>query len=230
MSMPFSGPVKKKNIDQLKKLNVKLRHLKEKRKHYQCYFSKKNAAINILNCKQGLTNFFRGYFYFKSYDYKLNRPFKLNSISAKEMAKMPEYYIMKYHLGMAQTIERFMPSKNEINKCKWLTNNDLRVYVNYFRKYGLENPLYWYKVMLSKKEKNKIIKLELPKYTNVPSIYLSGEADWGTFQKPGEKEKMESIFFNNFFGTKLIKKAGHWVQQEQPFMTYNTIMKFYKKI
>ena len=64
----------------------------------------------------------------------------------------------------------------------------------------------------------------------MPSIYLSGEADWGTFQKPGEKEKMESIFFNNFFGTKLIKKAGHWVQQEQPFMTYNTIMKFYKKI
>ena len=47
---------------------------------------------------------------------------------------MPEYYIMKYNLGMAETIKNFMPSEMEILKCKWLTDKDILIYVNSFTK------------------------------------------------------------------------------------------------
>ena len=84
--------------------------------------------------------------------------------------------------------------------------------------------------MLSKKEILKIIKLNLPVSINVPSIFISGNADWGMYQKPGDLEKMEKVFLKNYYGRFIIKQAGHWVQQEQPNETFNLILKFLKKI
>ena len=53
--------------------------------------------------------------------------------------------------------------------------------------------------MLSKKEKLKIIKLNLPRSIYIPSIFISGNADWGIFQKPGDLEKMEKFFQKLFW-------------------------------
>ncbi len=228
MSMPFAGPPDINNIEQLFLLNKSLSFLKPRRKHYQFYFSSRNAAKNIMNCKQGLKSFLRGYFYFKSFDYPFNKPHKLEGYSSNELAKMPEYYIMKYNLGMAETIKKFMPSDKEILNCKWLTDKDILIYVNSFKKKGILEPLNWYKMMLSKREKYRLINMNLNKSINIPAIFISGIADWGTYQKPGELEKMEKVFFTNFYGTKIIKKAGHWVQQENPKETYKEIIKFFK--
>ncbi len=228
MSMPFSGPPKDKNINKLLNLNTKLSKIKKK--HYQYYFSTSKASDNMLNCDQGLTKFLRGYFHFKSNDYKGNKPFKLKSFSAKEMIKMPEYYIMNINLGMAQTVDKFMPTEDEINDCKWLSKSDLNFYVKNFSKSGFKKALFWYKVMLSKKEKLKIINLGLKSYINIPSIFIAGKTDWGIFQKPGDLERMQINFLKNYFGTKIIKGAGHWVQQEKPINTFNTIIKFYNKL
>jgi hypothetical protein len=230
MSMPFCGPPKKTNINKLFNLNKKLAMLSPKKKHYQYYFSSYKASKNIMHCSQGLKNFFRGYFHFKSADYKDNKPHKLKSFSAKEMKNMPEYYIMNFNLGMAQTIRKYMPTKKEIDNCLWLDTNDLNVYVKNFLNSGIQKSLYWYKVMLSNKEKMKIIKLNLSNSTKIPSIFISGNADWGIYQKPGDLENMESSFFKNYFGTFIIKNAGHWLQQEQPNKTFDTIINFYNKI
>ena len=84
--------------------------------------------------------------------------------------------------------------------------------------------------MLSSKERLKLIKLNLPTSINTPAIFIAGSADWGIYQKPGELEKMEQKFFKNYHGTKIIKKAGHWVQQEQPKITFETIINFYNNL
>ena len=118
----------------------------------------------------------------------------------------------------------------EINNCKWLNNEDLYYYLKAFLKSGIKKPLYWYRVMLSRKEKLRIIKLNLPRHTSIPAIFISGSADWGIYQKPGDLEKMESLFLKNYFGKVIIDKAGHWVQQEQPNKTFNAITNFLKKI
>ena len=230
MSMPFPGPPMLKNINKLLEMNKKLALLEPKRKHYQYYFSSLGADDNIMKCKQGLKNFFRSYFYFKSYDYIENKPFKLKKFTANELSKMPEYYIMKLNLGMAQTVKKYSPTQIEVSKCMWLNDVDLNYYVKNYINSGIKKPLSWYKVMLSKKEKLRIIKLKLPKSIDIPSIFISGSADWGMYQKPGDLEKMESIFFKNYFGRFIIKKAGHWVQQEQPNKTFELIMKFLKKL
>ena len=230
MSMPFPGPPSYKNIDRLYKINKKLSLLKPKKKHYQYYFSSYGATKNIMKSRKKLITFFRNYFHFKSHDYINNKPFRLRNFTAKNLSKMPEYYIMFYNLGITQTIKKYAPSLYEINNCNWLNNEDLKFYVNNFLKSGIKKPLFWYKVMLSRKEQIRIINLNLPRKISIPSIFISGNADWGMYQKPGDLENMESLFLKNYFGRVIINKAGHWVQQEQPNKTFNAIINFFKKI
>ena len=57
-----------------------------------------------------------------------NKPFKLTSWSAAELAKMPTYYIMDLDKGMAECVATEMPSPSTIEACKWLTDEELMVY------------------------------------------------------------------------------------------------------
>ena len=59
----------KKNDFDIKKINISLSKLKP-RKHYQAYFSGKTANNNMTESKQGIFNFLRAYYHFKSHDYK----------------------------------------------------------------------------------------------------------------------------------------------------------------
>ena len=54
--------------------------------------------------------------------------------------------------------------------------------------------------------------MNLSQSSNIPAIFIAGSADWGIFQKPGDLSKMEQKFFTNYYGTNIIKSAGHWVQ------------------
>ena len=66
------------------------------------------------------------------------------------------------------------------------------------------------------------------KKIEVPSCFIAGEKDWGTFQKPGSLEKMENILCANYCGRHIIENAGHWVQQENPDKVIKTLLDFYK--
>ena len=105
-----------------------------------------------MKSKQELKIFFRNYFHFKSYNYSNNKPFRLKSFTAKDLSKMPEYYIMYFNLGITQTLKKYAPSLYEINSCNWLNDKDLNFYLQSFLKSGIKKPLFWYKVMLSRKE------------------------------------------------------------------------------
>ena len=43
-----------------------------------------------------------------------------------------------------------------------------------------------------------------------------GKQDWGTYQRPGVFEAMQTRACSSMLGCHLIDGAGHWVQQEQP--------------
>ena len=62
------------------------------------------------DCPQGVHAFLRGYFHHKSADWTGNKPFRLQSWTASELAKMPTYYIMDLHKNMAETVAAEMPS------------------------------------------------------------------------------------------------------------------------
>ena len=151
----------------------------------------------------------------------------LKMLLLKQLAVMPEYYIMKNHLGMSQTVKKYMPNKLQIKNCFWLTNKDLKVYSDSFKINTFQGPLNWYKMMLNEKRKKKLANLQLPLKIKIPAIFIAGKADWGIYQKPGEYENMKNFFTNNFKAF-LVDNAGHWVQQENPKQTFRIMKNFYK--
>ena len=102
--------------------------LKPPRKHYQRYYSTREANGNMQHAPQGVHAFLRAYYHMKSADWKQNQPFLLKARTADEFAKLPRYYVMDLGKGMAETVAAEMPTAAEIARCKWLPDDDLRVY------------------------------------------------------------------------------------------------------
>ena len=64
---------------------------------------------------------------------------------------------------------------------------------------------------------------------DVPSCFISGQQDWGTYQRPGVFETMQKTACTNMIGCHLIDGAGHWVQQEQPAEVSRLLLAFLKQ-
>jgi pimeloyl-ACP methyl ester carboxylesterase len=109
-------------------LDAELAKLDPPRKYYQNYQRKPGANEDMLYAPQGLHNFFRAYYHYKSADWKGNKPVPLKARTAEEMAKIPTYYVMELNKGMAATAASAMPSAAEIAACKWLTEAEVEVY------------------------------------------------------------------------------------------------------
>jgi pimeloyl-ACP methyl ester carboxylesterase len=163
---------------------------------------------------QGIHAFLRAYYHYKSADWSRNQPFKLGSFTARELAKMPTYYIMDLGKGMAETAAEHAPSEDEVAACKWLTDAQLSVYADEFARTGFQGGLQWYRCLVGK----YVAELETfsGRTIEVPACFIAGKSDWGVYQFPGALERMETTACTQLRGTHLVDGAGHWVQQEQP--------------
>src|SRR4029077_14092369 len=81
-----------------------LAKLDRPRKHYQWYYSTRQANADMRDCPQGVHAFLRAYFHMKSAAWSRNQPFRLDCWAADELAKMPAYYIMDLDKDMAATV------------------------------------------------------------------------------------------------------------------------------
>jgi len=229
MSAPFAGPpalpfgkqaeAPGPNIDQ------QLAALPRPRKYYQRYYTTREADNNMRNCPQGLHAFFRAYYYYKSADWKQNKPFPLKARTAEEMAKMPTYYVMDLDKGMAETVAAVMPSVAEIAACKWLTEDDVEVYAKEYGRIGFQGGLNGYR-----RGADPRINAELQTFSgrtiDVPACFISGKSDWGVYQTPGAVERMRNSACTHMLGFDLVDGAGHWVQQEQPEEVSRLLLQF----
>ncbi len=228
MSAPFSGPpaLPFNTTDQAQpadatelqpgdKIDAQLAALDPPRKYYMRYFSTPGANSNMQNAVQGLHAFLRAYFHYKSADWKENKPFALKARTAGELAKLPTYYVMNFGEGMAETVAPKMPSRIEIAGCKWLTEDELRVYTAEYGRTGFQGALQAYRCNFDAK-----LLAELRLFSNrtidVPACFIAGKSDWGPYQTPGAVEAMRNSACTRMVGFHLIDGAGHWVQQEQP--------------
>ena len=163
MSAPFPGPptlpfdtAAGKPVGNAKaassgaSLHEKLAQLDPPRKHYQWYYSTRQANPDMHDCPQGVHAFLRAYYHYKSADWTRNNPVPLKSFTASELAKMPTYYIMELHKGMAATVAPEMPSPAEIASCKWLTEQELSVYSAEYLRTGFQGGLNWYRCRTQK--------------------------------------------------------------------------------
>jgi pimeloyl-ACP methyl ester carboxylesterase len=209
-------------------IHDELAALPHPRKHYHRYYSTREANDNMRDCPQGIHDFLRAYYHVKSADWMPNKPFKLESWSAPELAKLPTYYVMDLNKGMAETVAPEMPTATEIAACGWLTDEELRVYSSEYGQTGFQGGLQWYRSSAASKH---IQELELYSGStiDVPSCFIAGSNDWGVYQRPGSFENMQHAVCTQFRAVHLIDGAGHWVQQEQPDDVSTSLIEFLKQ-
>lgn len=206
-----------------------LENLPRPRKHYQRYYQTRDANQNMWKAKQGLSNFIRAYYHYKSADWADNKPHPLAERSATEWAKMPTYYIMNLTEGMAETVASVMPSTEVVAENSWLTDSELSVYVNEFGRTGFQGGLNSYR-MGATGIGTAELQLYAGKTINQPSLFISGASDWGTYQNPGALDRMQDTACTDMRGVHIVEGAGHWVQQERPQITAKLILEFLRQL
>jgi pimeloyl-ACP methyl ester carboxylesterase len=224
-SLPFNtadGPAKRATEDPVHR---ELAALPRPRKHYQWYYSTREANADMHRAPQGVHDFMRAYYHHKSADWKANAPYPLQSWSAGELAKLPTYYIMDLAEDMAATVAKEMPSAAEIAANSWLPDSELAVYAAEYQRNGFQGGLQWYRCGTSGAF-NPELQLWSGRTIDVPSAFISGKQDWGTYQRPGVYEAMQAEACSNMIGCHLVDGAGHWVQQEQPKQVANLLLAF----
>jgi pimeloyl-ACP methyl ester carboxylesterase len=205
-----------------------LASLPRPRKHYQWYYSTREANDDMHRAPQGLHDFLRAYYHHKSADWKDNKPYPLKSWSAGELAKLPTYYVMDLGKTMAETVAAEMPDAAAIAANKWLPDSELAFYSGEYARTGFQGGLQWYRCGTSGAF-NAELQTWSGKTIDVPSCFVSGKQDWGTYQRPGVYETMQTTACTRMIGCHLIEGAGHWVQQEQPQEVSRLVLEFLKK-
>ena len=192
-----------------------LGRLPRPRKHYQRYYTTRPANDDMWRAPESVGTFLRAYFHYKSADWEGNKPHPLANFSADELAKMPTYYVMDRDQTMAETVRPFAPSATEIAGNRWLPDAEIAVFAEEYERTGFQGALNWYRASL---EPDLVADLTLfsGKVIDVPSMFISGQSDWGTHQTPGALDTMREQAFSHMTGVRQVPGAGHWVQQEQP--------------
>jgi pimeloyl-ACP methyl ester carboxylesterase len=233
MSAPFAGPPplpfntadappRPKRDDPVYR---DLAALPRPRKYYQQYYSTRPANADMHRAPQGVHDFLRGYYHHKSADWKANTPYPLTAWTASELAKMPTYYVMDMVKNMAETVAEEMPSAEAIAANQWLPDSELSFYSAEYARTGFQGGLQWYRCGTSG-EFIPELQTWSGRSIDVPSCFISGQQDWGTYQRPGVFEAMQTTACSNMIGCHLIDGAGHWVQQEQPAEVSRLLLAF----
>ena len=233
MSAPFAGPpplpfetadapATAKPEDPVHR---ELAALPRPRKHYHWYYSTREANADMHRAPQGVHDFLRAYYHHKSADWKDNKPYPLRGWTATELAKLPTYYVMDFSKTMAETVAAEMPDAAAIAANRWLPDSELAFYSAEYARTGFQGGLQWYRVGTS-----GAFSADLETFSgrsiDVPSCFISGRQDWGTYQRPGVFEAMQTKACTRMIGCHLVDGAGHWVQQEQPAAVSQLLLAF----
>ncbi|KAH0826693.1 alpha beta-hydrolase [Lanmaoa asiatica] len=211
------------------------------RKHYTSYFSTRDANRDMLGeHREDLYHFLGGYYHMKSGAWGGNTTHPLPSASnpspaidaiARDLASLPEYYVMPAHENMRQLIERHASLHPHFT---WPPEDAEAgmVYASEFARTGFQGGLNYYRSALSPPPAERVDELVAlsARRVRIPAAFISGARDWGVYQTPGAVEKMRHFFGMQSKDVVLIEGAGHWVQQEAPDQVIGALLEFLERV
>ncbi|KAJ0117533.1 ryl-alcohol dehydrogenase [Diaporthe amygdali] len=197
-------------------------------KHYQWYNSTSSAAYDWENPQQGLPAFLRGYVHLKSHVWKGHGDIgRLTGWTADQLTRMPEYYIMPLGSTMPDIVEQNMRAEDVSLTRKFMSDEELDVYVSEFKRTGFQGMLNWYRSSTDPRNAGSAMAVFAGQKFEVPTTYISGTADWGNYQRPGALEGFETgKTASDYRGTRIFEGAGHWPQTEIPEIVCEEVVKF----
>ena len=191
-------------------IHKELASLSPPRKHYKWHYALEPAAIELLNPDpESFKSFYRGYFHLKSGDWPGNKPQPLKSWTASELKPLPLYYIMPLNSDMYEAVQEDCASSppSQDTYDRWLSDDELQVFIDEYTRTGFQGSLNIYRILTQDRLRSDL-HLFAGKTIDVPTIFISGEKDWGSFQEPGSLEGMEKVC-TRFKGKHFIEGAGH---------------------
>jgi pimeloyl-ACP methyl ester carboxylesterase len=229
MSTPFDGPddLPFNSAEHPKSpthtdIDKALERLPRPRKHYRWYYASRAANDDMWHAPQGVHDLLRAWYYYKSADWKGNKPFALKSWSASELAQLPDYYVMDLHKTVGETMGEHMPTPEQIAACTWMTEQDLAVYTAEYTRTGFQGGLNSYRIFEVAGDLNAFSGRTI----DVPSCFIGGISDWGVRQSPGAFEAMQHGACSHFLGVHFVNGAGHSIPEEQPQSVNRLLLEF----
>jgi pimeloyl-ACP methyl ester carboxylesterase len=121
-----------------------------------------------------------------------------------------------------------MPDPAAIAANQWLPDRELAFYSDEYTRTGFQGGLQWYRCGTSGAFTSEHETFS-GRSIDVPACFIAGRQDWGTYQRPGVFEAMQSTACSRMLGAHLIDGAGHWVQQEQPAEVSRLLLAFLRE-
>jgi pimeloyl-ACP methyl ester carboxylesterase len=233
-SFPFAGDERQPAYT-AEELDAEYAKLRPPRRGYQEYWASKQADEDMKQVPQGMSDFFRAFYYMKGGEFPGNQDLTpLRSMptareAAAENARMPEYYVMRRDRSMPATMVAYMPSKEYIANCKWFTQAECDVYGQEYTASGWTGALHNYRHRRTAFPPNIAEQLTFSGRTiDVPAQMIAGKQDWGANRIAGGPEAAGKNGFTQFRGVQMVDRAGHWPQEEQPEIVSQQLLDFLK--
>ena len=184
MSAPFGGPPRRA-CRSARRSTTSWR--RSAAKHYQWYYSTREADADMRDCPQGVHAFLRAYYHYKSADWPGNKPYPLEGLDRRRAGEAADLL----HHGARQGHGRDGGAGHAgAARRAWLTDEELAVYAEAFERNGFQGGLQWYRCGTSADSAPSCTRFA-GRTIDVPSMFIAGASDWGVYQKPGEFERMQ---------------------------------------
>jgi pimeloyl-ACP methyl ester carboxylesterase len=205
-------------------LDAEYAKLNPPRRGYQDYWASPEADRDMKEVPQGMTNFFRAFYYMKSADFPGNQnlqplhPVHTAKEAAEQNARIPEYYVMRRDWSMPATVAVVMPDAAYIKSCKWLTEPECDVYGLEYTRSGWTGALHEYRHRRNNSYPPTLAEqLTFSGRTiDVPSQVIAAKEDWGANRTVGGPMNIGKTGYTQFKGVHMVEGAGHWAHEEQP--------------
>ena len=191
------------------------------RKHYQWYYSTREADDDMRRCPQGVHAFLRAYYHYKSADWPGNRPFRSRAGSPPSWRRCRPTTSWSSTRAWRETVG----AAHAAGAPAWLTDESC-VYAEHSSATASRAGCSGIAARTNPRYAAELSAASPAGRIDIPSMYIAGGERLGRPSEAGRVRAHAGEVCTDLRGCHLVAGAGHWVQQEQPEKTAALLLDF----